>query len=218
MPGDNLAPAGFVTPSVRPRTEYLADGRDEAEFAAYAARDSGRLTGFACLLVGGGRQDAEDLVQLALLRAAGRWRAAREQPEAYTRAVLVNLARDRWRMLRRRRESLASDLTEGASEALSDVAAGIATAAVLDREVLVRACRRLPVQQRAVLVLRFWEDRSVAETAAVLGCSIGTVKSHTHRALARLREMLSEAAGGQDIPLTSGHPDKPGNSRQEASC
>ena len=55
------------------------------------------------------------------------------------------------------------------------------------------ACRGLPVQQRAVLVLRFWEDRTVDETAAVLGCTPGTVKSHTHRALARLRLTLQEA-------------------------
>jgi len=64
---------------------------------------------------------------------------------------------------------------------------------VLDRQVLLRACRLLPVAQRAVLVLRFWEDRSIEETAAVLGCSPGTVKSHTHRALRRLRAVLDDA-------------------------
>ena len=167
-------------------------GRDEAEFEAFAARDSGRLLGFALLLVGD-RQDAEDLVQLALLRSAGRWAAAREHPEAYTRTVLVNLARDRWRVRRRRHpETLSGDVA-----LLSPAAAGDATVAALDRQLLLRACRGLPVQQRAVLVLRFWEDRSVAETAAVLGCTAGTVKSHTHRALARLRLALEDTPGLQ---------------------
>jgi RNA polymerase sigma-70 factor (sigma-E family) len=165
-------------------------GADEAEFEAYVARDGGRLLGFAVLLAGD-RQDAEDLVQLALLRSAGRWSAARQHPEAYTRTVLVNVARDRWRVRRRRHlETLAGDLVP-----FSPAAAGDAAAAVLDRQLLLRACRVLPVQQRAVLVLRFWEDRSVQETAAVLGCTEGTVKSHTHRALARLRLALQDGPG-----------------------
>jgi RNA polymerase sigma-70 factor (sigma-E family) len=176
-------------------------GADEAEFEAYAARDGGRLLGFA-LLLAGDWQDAEDLVQLALLRSAGRWSAARQHPEGYTRAVLVNLARDRWRVRRRRhRETLAGDLAQLAP------AAGDAAAAVLDRQLLLRACRLLPMQQRAVLVLRFWEDRSVQETAAVLGCTEGTVKSHTHRALAGLRLAL------QDPPALVA-----GADRKEAPC
>jgi RNA polymerase sigma-70 factor (sigma-E family) len=163
-------------------------GADEVEFEAYVARDGGRLLGFA-LLLAGDWQDAEDLVQVALLRSAGRWSVARQHPEGYTRTVLVNLARDRWRVRRRRHpETLAGDLAQ-----LSPAAAGDAAAAVLDRQLLLRACRLLPVQQRAVLVLRFWEDRSVQETAAVLGCTEGTVKSQTHRALARLRVALQDA-------------------------
>jgi RNA polymerase sigma-70 factor (sigma-E family) len=168
-------------------------GRDEAEFEAFAARDGGRLLGFA-LLLAGDRQDAEDLVQIALLRSAGRWSAAREQPEGYTRAVLVRR--------RRRTEPLGDDLAGRASAVAGDI-----TAAVLDRQMLLRACRGLPVQQRAVLVLRFWEDRTVDETAAVLGCTPGTVKSHTHRALARLRLALQEA------PELRTGPD-----REEAPC
>ena len=85
------------------------------------------------------------------------------------------------------------DSSPGISMQLSPAAAGDVAAAVLDRQLLLRACALLPVQQRAVLVLRFWEDRSVQETAAVLGCTEGTVKSHTHRALARLRLALQEA-------------------------
>ena len=180
-------------------------GADEAEFEAYAARDGGRLLGFA-LLLAGDWQDAEDLVQVALLRSAGRWSVARQHPEGYARTVLVNLARDRWRVRRRRHpETLAGDLTQ-----LSPAAAGDAAAAVLDRQLLLRACRLLPVQQRAVLVLRFWEDRSVHQTAAVLGCTEGTVKSQTHRALARLRVALQDAPARW--PASTGrkhHADRP---------
>jgi RNA polymerase sigma-70 factor (sigma-E family) len=145
-------------------------------------RDGDRLLGFAVLLTGD-RHDAEDLVQMALLRSARHWSAARQQPEGYTRTVLVNLARDRWQARRRRAETLLIDLP--ATPAAGDIAG-----AVLDRLELLRACWLLPPRQRAVLVLRFWEDRSIDETAAVLGCTPGTVKSQTHRALARLRTAL----------------------------
>ena len=160
-------------------------GGDEAEFSAFAARDGGQLLGFAFLLVGN-RHDAEDLVQQALLRTAGHWRAARRSPVGYSRTVLLNLVRDRWRTRQRQSaETLSSDLTALPSPV-------DAAGAVLDRQLLLRACRLLPLQQRAVLVLRFWEDRSVEETAAMLGCTAGTVKSQTHRALARLRDALAD--------------------------
>ena len=193
MPGfrraDNLAETGIVSGSVRRLRENrtLADG-EEAEFSAFAVRDGGELLGFAFLLTGN-RHDAEDLVQQALLRTAVRWRVARRSPAGYSRTVVLNLVRDRWRAKQRQRaEILSPDLT--ALPSAVDGAAG-----VLDRQLLLRACRLLPLQQRAVLVLRFWEDRSVEETAAVLGCTAGTVKSHTHRALARLREVLADLAG-----------------------
>jgi RNA polymerase sigma-70 factor (sigma-E family) len=176
-------------------------GRDEAEFEAYVASDGGRLLGFA-LLLAGNYQDAEDLVQTALLRSAGRWAAARQNPPAYTRTVLVNLARDRWRARRRRQlETLIAD-----DARLPVAAAGDGAAAVLDRQALLRACRLLPTSQRAVLVLRFWEDRSIEETAAVLGCSAGTVKSHTYRALRRLRAMLEDPPGAAMSPAGGAGP------------
>jgi DNA-directed RNA polymerase specialized sigma24 family protein len=109
-------------------------GRDEAEFEAYVANDGGRLLGFAMLLAGN-YQDAEDLVQTALLRSAGRWVAARQNPTAYTRTVLVNLARDRWRARRhRQRETLIADTAR-----LTVTTAHDGAAAVLDRQVLLRA-------------------------------------------------------------------------------
>ncbi|MBO0801836.1 MAG: SigE family RNA polymerase sigma factor [Nocardiopsaceae bacterium] len=167
------------------RDMMAADG--QSEFEAFVARDGARLHSFVVLL-GGTWHDAEDLVQQALLRSAGHWSAARERPEAYTRKILVNLARDRWRSRRRNPEYVADELANLPAAPWSD---DIAPA--LERQLLLQACRLLPVQQRAVLVLRFWEDRSVTETAAVLGCTEGTVKSHTHRALHRLRLILTEA-------------------------
>lgn len=167
----------------------MLDGGDEAEFSAFVARDGGQLLGFAFLLTGN-RHDAEDLAQQALLRAAAHWPAARQSPARYSRTVLLNLVRDRWRAWQRQPAEVLS-VDPAALPSASDAAA-----VVLDRQVLLHACRLLPLQQRAVLVLRFWEDRSVAETAAVLGCTAGTVKSQTHRALARLRDALSGLAGG----------------------
>jgi len=179
----------IVSCSVRRLQEYRAlAGGDEAEFSAFAARDGGQLLGFAFLLTGN-RHDAEDLVQQALLRTAARWRAARQSPAGYSRTVVLNLVRDRWRAQQRQQpETPSLDLTELPS-------AVDAAAVVLDRQVLLDACRLLPLQQRAVLVLRYWEDRSVEETAAVLGCTGGTVKSQTHRALARLRDVLADLTG-----------------------
>lgn len=163
----------------------MLDGGGEAEFSAFVARDGGQLVGFAFLLTGN-RHDAEDLAQQALLRAAARWPVARQSPAGYSRTVLLNLVRDRWRARQRHPVETLSVDPAALPSALD------AAAAVLDRQLLLRACRLLPLQQRAVLVLRFWEDRSVEETAAVLGCTAGTVKSQTHRALARLRDALSE--------------------------
>jgi RNA polymerase sigma-70 factor (sigma-E family) len=177
-------------------------GGDEAEFSAFAARHGGQLLGFAFLLTGN-RHDAEDLVQQALLRTAARWPAARRSPAGYSRAVVLNLVRDRWRARRRRgAEALVADVT--VLPAAADAAGG-----VLDRQVLVDACRLLPLQQRAVLVLRFWEDRSVEETAAVLGCTPGTVKSQTHRALARLRELLGDRASAAPAEAVPGRTETP---------
>jgi RNA polymerase sigma-70 factor (sigma-E family) len=129
---------------------------------------------------------AEDLLQEALVRTARHWRAARSAPEAYTRRVIVNLATDRWRALQRRpAEVPLDDHTATAPAAPADPGPG-------DRQVILHALRQLPYQQRAVAVLRYWDGVSVAETAALLGISEGTVKSYGARALARLRELLPD--------------------------
>lgn len=153
---------------------------DQQAFEIFVQRSSDRLLRTAYLLTGD-RGHAEDLVQTALLRTARRWPTARRDPAAYARRVVVNLAKDRWRDLHRR---------PGEAPLEVDVAVPV-TDGVADRDQLLRAARALPSGQRAVLVLRYFDDLSVADTAAALGCSEGTVKSQTARALDRLRSALT---------------------------
>jgi RNA polymerase sigma-70 factor (sigma-E family) len=134
-------------------------------------------------LLTGDHGHAEDLLQTALLRTARRWRSARAQPEAYARRVVANLAKDRWRD-RSRRPREVVDLAEPGHDG--------SNGQVTLRHTLLPAVLQLPMRQRAVLVLRYFEDLSIEETSAALDCSVGTVKSQTHHALARLRELLGE--------------------------
>jgi RNA polymerase sigma-70 factor (sigma-E family) len=166
------------------------DPRWEPEFERFVVDSSTRLLRSAYLL-SGERAAAEDLLQLTLLRTAGRWRVAREAPEPYARRVLVNLARDRHRRMARR---VTERPLEEAWAARSDGLSRDHADAVAGREEVVGALARLPVDQREVLVLRFYADLSVAETAAAIGTSEGTVKSRTSRALARMRELLGDPA------------------------
>ncbi|HEX8001946.1 MAG TPA: SigE family RNA polymerase sigma factor [Mycobacteriales bacterium] len=147
------------------------------DFDALAAAQAAPLTRAAYLLTGD-RGLAEDLVQTALAKAyLARSRVlAADSPEAYLRTILVNAHR---RSFRRRR------VTEELRERTPDAA--VADADVAARRDVVVAVAALPRRQRAVVVLRYLEDRSEAEVAAILGCSTGTVKSHAARALATLR-------------------------------
>ncbi|WP_246128044.1 SigE family RNA polymerase sigma factor [Amycolatopsis rhizosphaerae] len=162
-----------------------------ADFERFVLSRSTALLGIAVLLVGD-RGHAEDLLQTALLRASLRWRAAREQPEAYVRRVLVNLARDRWRRSRRRVAEQSLDDTTPRPADRRDPADLVA-----DRTAIRQALAGLPRRQREVVVLRFFADLSVADTAETLGMSEGTVKAHTNRALARLRQELGEPETGR---------------------
>ena len=131
--------------------------------------------------------EAEDLVQDCLFKVARRWPRVRRmtQPGAYARRVLVNLALDSARGRARRRGELgpAPSVAEGSPR---DLLAGLET-----RAELLDALARLTPRQRAVLVLRYFNDLTEAQTAEVLGCSPGTVKSNASRGLARLREVLA---------------------------
>lgn len=175
----------------------------DPEFEVYARHRADALVRTAVFLTGD-RHGAEDLVQTALVRTARRWRQARQNPDAYTRAVLVNLTRDRWRRAGRRVAEVP--LVVGRPE--HDPADPTSPSSRMEvHDEILAALRQLPARQRATVVLRFWEGLSVAETAALLGCSEGTVKSTTSRALDRLRRVLDP--DGERSPITAAGPGDP---------
>ena len=158
----------------------------DPSFDEFVARASARLLRSAYLLTGD-RDDSEDLLQITLVRTAQRWDAARESPHAYAHRVLVNLLHDRQRNRRRR---VTEQQLDGFDERLPSVADG--AQARVDRIAIISAVRGLPARQREVVILRFFADLSVSETAAAIGASEGTVKTHTSRALTALRAALTD--------------------------
>jgi RNA polymerase sigma-70 factor (sigma-E family) len=153
----------------------------DAEFSEFFASQYARLCWLGCALTGSPAQ-AEELAQEALVRTWWRWRLVGRpnDPGSYVRKVLVH----RHRSLLRRAAVEARSLTRMGSE---DVAMPAGDERAM---VLWQAVQSLPPRQRVVLVLRFYEDRTEAEVAQLLGVSVGTVKSRCHRALARLRDRL----------------------------
>jgi RNA polymerase sigma-70 factor (sigma-E family) len=137
------------------------------------------------VLLAGSHQDGEDLLQAGLERLLRRGRRIEGSPEAYLRRTLYNLAADGWRRRGAWRRKLPV-ISASQLPADPDV-----TAAVDLREALMRIMRMLPPRQRAVIVLRYWEQLSQAETAAALGCSEGAVKSSASRGLQRMRDLAS---------------------------
>jgi RNA polymerase sigma-70 factor (sigma-E family) len=130
----------------------------------------------------GDPDSAEDLVQTALGRSLGAWRLHRiDDPQAFVRKVMVNSYASIYR--RRRREIATAEVPEGAT--IADDTRGID-----DRDTVWRALLALPPRQRAVIALRYYEDLSEREIAAVMATSIGTVKSQSARALRRLAGIL----------------------------
>ena len=154
----------------------------EAEFTEFVEAASPSLLRAALVLLDS-REDAEDALQLTMLRTYRRWDRAREAPAAYARAVLVYACRERWRH-RARHPETASDM--------EDLANVVSFAEAVDRRhVLVKVLRRLPDVQREVLVFRYLLDATVGETATALGIAEGTVKSAASRGLEQLRMLLS---------------------------
>ncbi|NYJ00097.1 RNA polymerase sigma-70 factor (sigma-E family) [Nocardioides thalensis] len=163
----------------------MTDGESAEEaFRRWAGDRQLALLRTAVLLTGDHHR-AEDLVQEALAKVALRWRRLADgSPEAYARQIIV---RDNISWWRKRRNEVVADIPRG-----PDVP-DIATAA--DRRMLLdRALAALTPRQRAVVVLRYYDDLSERDTAEVLGVTVGTVKSQTHLALRRLREAAPELA------------------------
>jgi RNA polymerase sigma-70 factor (sigma-E family) len=162
---------------------HVPGSKAEDAFEEFVRGRSTHLFRLALVLTGWDRAAAEDVLQIALERAYRRRRLLFREgsAEPYVRRVVVNAAID-WRRMLRRRAEQPLDLAAG-------LAAGDRTGLVADRDVLVRALAALAPKQRAVLVLRYWEDVPDAEIAAMLNCSPGTVRSQASRALTRLREL-----------------------------
>ena len=157
------------------------DEQGREAFRGYVTARSGALLRTAYLLTGN-RADAEDLLQTALAKTYLAWDRIREQEalDGYVRRVMVNTQTSFWRR-RRVDERPSGELPEGPP--------GRDATADLDlHDALWTALTGLPAKQRAAVVLRYYEDLSEAETARVLGVSVGTVKSTTSRALAKLRD------------------------------
>ena len=160
----------------------MTDRSVEEEFREFVAARSPALLRTAYLLTGDWAT-AEDLLQTALTKIFLAWKRLGEieAVEPYARRVLVNTSISWWR---RRWHG------ERPTEVLPERAAPDRVDEQLERDALWRHVKSLPARQRAVLVLRFYEDLSEAQTAALLGISTGTVKSQTSRALNTLRQRL----------------------------
>ncbi|WP_328582902.1 SigE family RNA polymerase sigma factor [Streptomyces sp. NBC_00370] len=158
----------------------MASSEDLGQFEEFARAGSPRLFRTALLLCGDWHL-AEDLVQTALGKAYASWHRVRraDNPEAYVRTMLMRSFISHTR-LRRSTERPVSAVPEGTAMD-SDAAL---------RVTLLAALAELPVRERAVVILRYWEDRSVAETARELGLSQGSVRNRSARGLSRLRKLI----------------------------
>jgi RNA polymerase sigma-70 factor (sigma-E family) len=163
--------------------EVIVDAAEERRFREFVSARSPTLMRLAFLLTGGDQHAAEDLLQTALTRTAARWRTV-DSPEAYVRQAMYRQQVSWWRLAWRRRETAVPHPPE---RGRPDATHGVEL-----RIVVRQALARLTPRQRAVLVLRYFEDLPEAEVAALLGCSVGTVRSTAHRSLARLRNLAPE--------------------------
>lgn len=161
------------------------------DFADWVHASAPRLRRLAFLLTWD-LDEADDLLQSAYARVLPHWDrvSTYDSPEGYVRRVMVNLRTSWWRRSRWREWP-----TDQVPERPWRAGSPTEDDAVTESEVLLAALRALPERQRAAVVLRHWCDLSEAQTAEVMGCSVGTVKSSTARGLARLRTALAPADG-----------------------
>lgn len=163
----------------------------EESFLAYVRERVAALSRIAYLLTGD-RHLAEDLVQETLLRVAGRWAriAAGGDPDPYVRRALYHQHVTAWRRHRGRTVPVAQPPDRPGPDDTDAVTGSVAVRAAL---------ARLAPKQRAVIVLRYFEDLTEAQTADILGCRVGTVKSNTRDALARLRTIAPALLSDTDL-------------------
>jgi RNA polymerase sigma-70 factor (sigma-E family) len=166
--------------------------RDTAAFADFAAARTGALYRAAYLMVGD-HGLAEDLVQEALTKTYVAWRRLHDQRngEAYARKVITTTAITWWR-----RRSWS---TEKPRDDVPELAVGDHSDRVHEHDAMWSALQDLPPRQRAAIVLRYYEDLTERETAAAMGCSVGTVKSQVFAGLEKLRARFGRTA----LPMTT---------------
>jgi RNA polymerase sigma-70 factor (sigma-E family) len=176
--------------------DLLRAGASRREFERFVADRTGPLLRTAHL-VAGNLAEAEDLVQETLLRVARRWPKvqAMDHPAAYARQILVNMAIDGAAQRSRRTGELAAADRAGTHDPVDNRAERDLLDVDTQQE-LLGALATLTARQRAIIVLRYWEDLPEAEVAEILGCSAGTVKSTASRGLARLRATIRDDAPG----------------------
>ena len=157
--------------------------KDQADFEAFVSARAAALRRTAYLVCGDWHQ-AEDVVQNALTKLYLAWRRVEQRDgiDAYARQVVVRCALDE-RRRGWRRESPVGVVPDRATDGSAESG---------DRELMLAALAMVPRRQRAVLVLRYWEDVSISETASILGISEGSVKSAASRGLDNLRRALPE--------------------------
>jgi RNA polymerase sigma-70 factor (sigma-E family) len=182
--------------------------RDE-EFSAFVQARRLELLRSACLLTAGDTHSAEDLVQTALARLYVAWprvRRSGKQAVAYTWRIVVHAHIDEVRRPRWKREHYVAELPDNAGPAGSRAADGI-EGAFVNGAAIRAALAELPPRMRAAVVLRHWLDFGVEETADLLNCSEGTVKSQTAKGVGRLRELLAdgEALGEAEDIIERSH-------------